>query len=166
MHEAQLYQLPSIKSSRYTTMGKGDRTDFGKMKKNTCEQFYDIPSEFNAKKPVGTAFSFGISREFYKKVLCETNKSFDNCNPGPGKYDISKKLGSDAPKFTMYPKIENRDPNIINSIKLPGPGEYKQISINPEGKFPVSKFTNVTNIIFGSNKDKRFKYKGNIVNLE
>ncbi len=161
MHEELLPQLPSIKSTRFTTMGKGNRTDFSKLKRVNCEQFYNIPSDFNSKKPVGSAFSFGISREYYKKVYDGNNKSFDNCNPGPGKYDISRKLGSDAPKFSIYPKIEFKDPNINKSKLSPGPGEYKLISINPTGKFSASKFSNVPNIIFGMNKDKRFKYKGN-----
>jgi hypothetical protein len=142
-------------------MGKGNRTDFSRLNKNACQQFYDIPSSFNAKKPTGTAFSFGISRDFYKKVFCETNKSFDNSTPGPGNYEVSRKLGSDAPKFSFYPKIENKEFANSNWKNMPGPGEYKQIAINPNGKFPVSTITNVTNIIFGLNKDQRFKYKCN-----
>ena len=56
----------------------------------------------------------------------------------------------------MYSKIDiktNWDKN-----KIPGPGAYRPISINPKGKFPISNYKNVKNIVFGSNKDKRFNY--------
>jgi len=163
MSEGQYYILPAIKSSRYTTMGKGNRTDFSKINRPNCGQFYDIPSNFNAKKPIGSAFSFGISREYYKKVFNESSKSFENNYPGPGNYDISKKMGSDAPKFSIYPRLEDKSFRLSDNKKMPGPGEYKLISINPAGKFPVSNYSNVTNIVFGSNKDKRFNYQCRII---
>lgn len=158
MSESNFYELPPVRSMRYTTLGKGERTDFAKINKKACEQFYDLPSFFNAKKPIGNAFSFGISRDYYKKVFCTTNKYFEKNNPGPGKYEITKRLGTDAPKFSFYSKLENKVLK-SNANKIPGPGEYNPPSFNPEGKYQFSKYNNVKNVVWATSKDKRFNYK-------
>lgn len=64
-----VYELPDLKSNRSTTMGYGKKFDFVIKHINTKTPFYDIPSEFNPKKPQSPAFSFGIARQFYDKVF-------------------------------------------------------------------------------------------------
>ena len=152
--------MPAIKSGRFTSLGKGERVNFGKMDRQRCDQFYDIPSIFNSKKPLGQAFSFGISRSYYEKVFCETNKIFEKNIPGPGNYEVCKKLGEDAPKFSLHSKIEKKD--LKNVFVQPGPGQYRPLSINSDGRYPVSNYKNIRNIVFGSNKDKRFNYSCNL----
>jgi len=60
-----MYNIPTALSKRSTSLGVGDRMSFGGKNRNQ-PPFYNIPSDFDQKKPHG--FSFGISREYYKKV--------------------------------------------------------------------------------------------------
>ena len=62
------YEIPTMKNRRSTSMGYGKKYDFILKHINHKTPFYDLPSEFNNKKPVNPAFSFGIGRKFYDKV--------------------------------------------------------------------------------------------------
>lgn len=62
------YELPTLKNRRSTSMGFGKKFDFVIKHINKKAPFYDIPSEFNPKKPPTPAFSFGIARHFYDRV--------------------------------------------------------------------------------------------------
>ena len=64
-----LYELPSVKNKRSTTMGYGKKFDFVIKHINKKVPFYDIPSDFNLKRPQTPAYSFGIARQFYDKVI-------------------------------------------------------------------------------------------------
>ena len=141
-------------------MGKGNRTDFSKLNKSVCTNFYNIPSDFDKiKNKFG--YSFGLSREFYKKVFLENNAPIDQQIPGPGKYDTTIKLGKDAPKFSLYSKIDY-DKYINKKNKLtPGPGDYRPISIKSDGKYPISQMKNTCAARFS--KEKRFIEKSNLL---
>ena len=76
--------------------------------------------------------------------------------PGPGKFDITKPFGFEASKFSMVGK--GLDPSRRKNKNEPGPGDYKLISINKEGKYPLSNFRNTSNISFSLSKEKRFNY--------
>jgi len=141
---------------RTTSLGKGDKYDFTREGRKKDVQFYNLPSDFDLKKPNTPAWTFGISRSYYEKAYCETNKTIDKNIPGPGKYNFIKPFGSDAFKFSLIGKNEIK--NKSNSSKIPGPGEYPTLSINPNGKYPVSNVRNVTNICFGLSKERRFNY--------
>jgi hypothetical protein len=152
------YNLPEIKSNRCTSLGLGTRTDFSKLNNNICGKFYDLPSQFDNKNTTG--ISFGISREHYKKVFVRNNLVIDEENPGPARYDIRLKIGKDAPKFSIYSKIDNQSLFNLNvkNKKNPCPGYYNfQSSINFDGKCPISNYKNITS--FGFSKEKRFKIK-------
>ena len=43
------------------------------------------------------------------------------------------------------------------ALNEPGPGDYKLMSINKEGRYTLSQFKNTSSISFNS-KDKRFNY--------
>ncbi len=45
----------------------------------------------------------------------------------------------------------------------PGPGNYNSISMNIDGKYPVSTFKNATAIVFGVSKEPRFKYASKLI---
>jgi hypothetical protein len=150
------YNLPPVAMTRTTSLGKGEKYDFTKEGKGKNAQFYDTMTDFDPKKPNAPAFTFGISRIYYEKAYCESNKTADKCVPGPGKYNYLKPFGSDTFKISMSGRLEPK--NVSRSSKSPGPGEYPIISINPTGKFPISNVKNVTNICFGAGKEKRFNY--------
>lgn len=75
--------------------------------------------------------------------------------PGPGKFNISKPFGTDASKFS----IVGKGLNIKRAQNEPGPGDYKLISMNKEGKYPLSNFTNTSSISFSLSKEQRFNYE-------
>ena len=147
--------MPSSKSKRATTMGKGKKFDFEKLNNNKCAEFYESQTDFNPKKPNAPSYSFGISRNYYDKVYCDSNVRHERNNPGPGKYEASKRFGNENPKYSLYGRIKDR---IQESSKFPGPGEYKSAGTNPLGKFHFSNLKNATNIVWGNSKDKRFNY--------
>lgn len=142
-------------------MGKGQKYDLSKYKQNICDSYYDIPSSFNGKKPNGPSYSFGISRDFYDKVYCDSNIIYERNVPGPGQYKIKPIFGEDSPKYSLAGRTEeNKFADFKN--KVPPPNEYKNvIGINATGKYPVSNVKNAKNIVFGASKDKRFNYKCN-----
>lgn len=154
------YNLPETKSTRYTTMGKGQKHDLAKDKKSVCDSYYNIPSIFNGKKPNGPSFSFGLSRDYYDKVYCDSNIQYERNVPGPGRYEIKSPFGEDSPKYSLFGRNEENKMDFRN--KVPPPGEYKNVlGINSSGKYPVSNAKNATNIVFGASQVKRFNYKCN-----
>lgn len=66
-----MYNLPSSFNKRTTSFGYGQRGNFVGNSKN-APPYYNIPSDFDQKKAHG--FSFGISREYYKKVCFSLRK--------------------------------------------------------------------------------------------
>jgi hypothetical protein len=118
-----------------------------------------MPTDFNPKKPNAPSYSFGIARNYYEKVFCDSNVQHERNVPSPGKYNVLKGFGAEAPKYSLYGRNKDRK---SESAKIPGPGEYKAITTNPLGKFPFSNIKNTTNIIWGSSKEKRFNYTCNI----
>ena len=154
----KFYDLPSTLNKRATAMGFGKKSNF--TPKNNSE-FISIKRYFDKGNQPGHKYSFGISRDKYKKVLYPGIRLIDFDIPGPGKYNIVAKPGFNSPKYTMRPKCEK---NIFlkNRILSPGPGEYSTIvHINSEGKYPLSGMPNVKTINFGSRRAKRFIYKYN-----
>ncbi len=76
--------------------------------------------------------------------------------PGPGRYDYLKPFGTEASKFSIFGKPDSK--GMSRTSKIPGPGEYPIVSINPKGKYPLSNMRNATAIVFGSSKERRFNY--------
>jgi hypothetical protein len=142
-------------------MGKGKKFDFAKLNNNKCAEFYESQTDFNPKKPNAPSYSFGISRNYYDKVFCDSNIKTERNVPGPGKYEAAKKFGNENPKFSLYGRVKDK---MNETSKYPGPGEYKTTGMNPFGKFPYSTFKNATNIIWGNSKEKRFNYTCNFIN--
>lgn len=160
--ETFYYQLPDVKSTRSASFGFGPKYDFTKNSKSIKAPYYQIPSDFNAKKPHSPAFTFGISREHYEKVYTGTAKILDKNVPGPGKYDYIKPFGSGAKKYTMQGKIDYRSWEYKQSS--PGPAEYPKI-LNPNGKYPNSSQRNIANIKWSSSKEPRFYQNSKYNNL-
>lgn len=151
------YNLPSVKSNRATSLGRGDKYDFTRDHKGKNATFYNLPSDFDRKHLHAPAFTFGVSRHYYDKVYYETNKMFDKNVPGPGKYNYLKPFGNEALKYSIHGgKIEGKQAH--GSYKGPGPGQYPSITLKPDGKYPVSNFRNTTGIVWGLSKEKRFNY--------
>ena len=89
---------------------------------------YNLPSDFDRAKPRSLAYSFGISREAYKKVYLKNSPVRDASLPGPGNYEMRE--GNNAKKISMLGKtFYNPSSNVV-----PGPGAYSpKPSISPTG---------------------------------
>ena len=154
------YTLPSVTMTRYASLGKGTKFDFTRTSRGANPNFYSVKRDFDPDNLRGPKFSFGICREKYAKVYYETNKMLDKNIPGPGKYNYLKSFGSDAPKFTMRERFHTSEGKSRGRLyDNPGPGQYPPVvNINEKGKYPVSKFKNITLADFGGYKSKRFNY--------
>ena len=150
--------------TRAAPIGKGNKYDFTHESKGKNANFYNIPSDFDKDHPHSPKWSFGIGREHFGKVYYETNKMLDKDVPGPGKYNYLKNFGTEAAKYSIKGKSNEKEISMKN--KVPGPGEYPiTIQINKDGKYPTSQFRNATKIIFGADKSKRFNYSGKILEI-
>ena len=153
------YNLPSMKSTRCASLGFGSKYDF--TKNSNASEFISIKRDFDKGNQPGKKYSFGISREKFRKAFCPGFKIIDKDIPGPGKYNIFKEPGEDSPRYSIHEKLNST--SFINKfMNYPGPGEYKpMISINSKGKYPISKISNIKSTNFGKYKTKRFFYKIN-----
>lgn len=66
---------------------------------------YDLGSAFGGKSPQSRAFSFGLSRDHFKKQYLKENVGIDPIVPGPGQYDLetAKKLHQGL-MYSLRPK--------------------------------------------------------------
>jgi hypothetical protein len=102
------YDLPSTKSKRVTGLGYGRRFESlmnPAMLASPPPTRYTLDSAFGGRSPKSRAFSFGLSRDHFKKVDIKENEYTDPVVPGPGTYDLetAKKL-SEGLKYSLRPK--------------------------------------------------------------
>lgn len=155
------YNLPSTKMKRTTTFGFGPRINFIKNQSNAGYLY--IKRDSDKGNEIGPKFSFGISREKFRKVICPGIHIVDDSIPGPASYNIRKNFGYDSPKCSMHAKLKS-SLSFTKNNNSPGPGEYPQVNnINCEGKYVSSSICNVSSTNFGLDKTKRFfqKYNNN-----
>lgn len=133
-------------------IGYGTKSDFTKQSKGKTP-YYDLGSDFSKDHPHAPCWTFGESRSKYSKVFCEANKMLDMNVPGPGKYNFVAKFGNDAKKYSIAQKF--KDPAQINKDKYPGPAQYSQVQLKPEGKYFISNYKNLTGIVWSYSKSKR-----------
>lgn len=46
-------------------------------------------------------FTFGASRDVYKKVFMKERPELEKKNPGPGTYPTQSRIGTETPKFSF-----------------------------------------------------------------
>jgi hypothetical protein len=164
------YDLPSVfdQNLRRTyrhgaAFGFGTKSDFthGHLKGKT-DNYYNIPSDFDFKVKHSPQYSLGKGREECKR---SGTVNYNN-NPGPGTYNANKPLGHDALKFSLFGRTWAKDNGAtIPKPKCdyrPGPGEYKYLNINKDGKYASSMFRNTAQKSFGTGSP-RFTYTDNKV---
>lgn len=68
-------------------------------------------------------------------------------------------IGTDALKFTLKSRIKNlREPaEVAKKADVPGPGHYKSIGFDAEGKYAVSTIPNSRAAVWSPPKSKRFQ---------
>lgn len=154
------YNLPEVRMTRFTTLGRGNKYDFTAGAKSKSPVFYDYKSDFDQEHPNSPRYSFGLGRDKFTKAYCEGTKMFDKDIPGPGMYNYLKPFGFDAVKYSIKGKHISK--SIDAKSDQPGPGSYANtFSINPTGRFVNSKIENIHDVNFGADKSKRFVYTYN-----
>ena len=154
------YNLPEVRMTRYTTLGKGNKYDFTAGAKSKSPVFYNSQSDFDQSHPHSPRYTFGLGRDKFTKAYCEGTKYFDKDVPGPGKYNYLRPFGSDSVKYTI--KGRHNRAKSTEMENSPGPASYADgITINSKGRFPSSKYENVHEVNFGADKSKRFVYSYN-----
>lgn len=156
------YNFPSTLSKRSTALGFGKKINFNQ--NSSCSEFISIKRDFDKGNQPGVKYSFGVSREKYRKVLCPGLSLVDLDIPGPANYNIIGRPGLNSPKYSIRGKCLNSSYYDKKDNNSPGPGEYKSVvHINSKGKYPLSKIPNIKSISFGKSHSKRFIYKYNEV---
>ena len=61
----------------------------------------EMRGAFDKGSPRVNAFSFGLSREHYKKVYLKENMQTDPCVPGPGRYIIAPVIGREGQNVSI-----------------------------------------------------------------
>mmetsp|Transcript_23051 Transcript_23051/g.22805 ORF Transcript_23051/g.22805 Transcript_23051/m.22805 type:complete len:301 (+) Transcript_23051:6-908(+) len=155
--EAHFYSIPPAFDKRSASIGYGTKSDFTKERGqgNPDPSAYNLPSDFDNKKPFGLAYSFGISREACEKRYVEGHFKADPSVPGPGTYPITSKIGQEGRKFTFRPRTSILD-EMFNSRKSPGPGAYDPKSEVEKGRYTLSTFKNAGITTFSPLSSPRF----------
>ena len=154
------YNLPSIRMTRTAGIGYGTKSDFT-LNKNRRTEFISIKRDFDEGNHRGLKYSFGLGRDSFQKAFCPGYKNIDKNITGPGKYNVIRELGADAPKYSLHTICGER--GWTNKyMNNPAPGTYSPVvRINSEGKYPVSSISNIQCHNFGLSQSNRWsQYKG------
>ena len=176
------YDLPSTKSNRRTTFGKGNKYDFTKAFNNCKEAYYNPRTDFDKAHPHGPMYSFTKAErsgkgKIKKKEEPEENKEenkkkelVDLDGPSPARYNYLKPFGFDAPKVSMKgrhntPIKNDKDKSKrtqFDANKNPGPDKYiipslicNKVSESQYRNYEKIRISGRTNI-----KDSRSNYPG------
>jgi len=151
------YTLPSMRMNRTAGFGYGHKSDFTQ-NKNSRTEFISIKRDFDAGNQRGVKYSFGLGRDSFTKAYCPGYKNIDKNVPGPGKYNVIRELGADAPKYTLHAKCGDRGWTNKN-MNNPAPGTYSPVvKINSQGKYPLSHISNIKVSNFGLSHSDRWHY--------
>lgn len=152
-----LYDIPDKMSKRKAYIGYGMKSDFTRGRDYNTPH-YNVARLFDGPHPDAPKYTFGIARDYYKRVVVGNDISNpEKIAPGPGKYSYLKPFGSQSPKYTMMKRYPFQGYN--NSVNTPGPAKYvNNITINPEGKYTLSKYANTRRAGWSLSKIERFKY--------
>ena len=154
-----LYNIPNKMSSRKAYSGYGKKSDFTKGNPYNVG-YYNISYNFSSPKLNAPKYTFGISRDFYKKVVINNKlPPGTSTTPGPNKYTYTKPFGSQAPKYTMLKRYPTPQFASKDSTYTPGPANYhNSLIINPHGKYTLSSFVNTPRSAWSLSKFDRFNY--------
>lgn len=148
------YELPPTKSKRAPSFGYGSRHRIIRKEQSPPPGAYN-PTESLKRISKSKAFTFGISREAYKKVYVNNSSCIDFSLPGPGTYPTTEYIGREGQRSTLKPKLPLSFLQVRE--KSPGPCAYSALSgIHPQGKYASSKHKNSLAKVFDPVRSKRF----------
>ena len=154
-YDAFFYDLPSVRETFTTSLGKGKKYDFFKnVLRGKTHRYYDIPREFDLSRKNTPQYSFGKGRDICKKPELK----IDTGTPGVGSYNLRKNLGDDALKFSIFGREwAHRKISPSNAFITPGPGQYEEsLKTNSSGNYISSLYGNTWKIRFAG--PQRFKH--------
>lgn len=134
-------------SKRGTSFGYGTRAIFSMRRSTPSPGTYNLASDFDNPRIKGK--TFGLSREPNRAKLSDYSLRYPI--PGPGTYNVINKIGKDASKYSLGPRISYQG-MILNT---PGPGAYKTLDALTGQNF-VSRFANSCAAVFSPPCSQRF----------
>jgi len=146
--ESVFYDLQDTKTKRATGLGYGRRFEnlLNVATLNSpSPNRYTLDSGFS-KNVKSRAFSFGLSRDHFKKVYIKENMQADASVPGPGRYDHTASVKQmHGLMYSLRPKT-TKDSSFQNVTKgFPGPGTYEMSATEDKNGFCyVSKYKSST----------------------
>jgi len=146
------YDLPPVRESRTTAFGYGHKFDFTKGHGKTPAPNAYVPSSIFDDKTKKRGYSFGLSRE----AMLVTGGQYigEKKSPGPGAYN-TREINKTLISFSFRPRTNTE--GSISSKTIPGPGAYATIgTIDPKGKYNVSKFKNSGAAIIAPSRSQRW----------
>ena len=151
-----IYNIPDSIMKRKAAMGYGHKSDFT-LKNYRGTEFISIKRDYDTGNQRGFKYSFGLARDKFERQVVPGYKNLDMNVPGPAKYNVLKTTGHESPYYTLH-IICGETQWINRHMKNPGPGAYTPlVRINSEGKYPVSKISNIKANNFGLDKSDRWK---------
>ena len=157
-----LYILPSTKMTRNAGIGYGAKFDFFK-ENHKITEFISIKRSYDLNNFPGYKYSFGLGREKFTKKVIPGFKIIDMEIPGPAKYNVSKTIGAESPKYS-FRKLCGKTFWINKYMDNPSAAEYNIPSyFNQKGKFFNSKIHDIKGAAFSKDHTNRWThYKGKI----
>lgn len=152
-----LYNIPDKMSTRKAFIGYGTKSDFTK-DKDSNPPFYNIARLFETPHPTAPKYSFGLGRNYFKKVVVGNEVSNPvNISPGPAQYNYLVPFGKGSSAYTV-PKNRSLKAG-QGEVISPGPAKYvNNLNINLEGRYTLSRFRNSPMNGWSLSKSQRFKY--------
>ena len=136
------YYISSKPNSRTCNFGFGNRSG------NDTHTTGPSPNRYTgseiARDKRATTLGFSRDEAVFGSMINEIEKKSDL--PPPGAYQTSNEKGR---AYSLRMKLPGEIDSAIKK-RVPGPGQYQAIEINPAGRYPISSFKNARCISFGT----------------
>ena len=86
-----------------------------------------MPSGFNPGKKTH-AYTFGVSREAYRKVFLEQLPLRDLSIPGPGAYSPPEKMCREGRQITLHIKVSMRSLHLLQTLCPPVQDQVQELT--------------------------------------
>ena len=155
------YNLPNTLSKRGTSFGYGSKVVFSDSNQYPGPGTYKIYPQINPKGSYALSELPNTQQSKFSREIRFKNQTIVNDTPAPNAYNPESMIKGNGIIYNsryhtnLGKSIGQRLEKLGEKIVTPGPGSYKYMNINKDGKYPSSNFSNSQQNKFG--KELRFK---------